>query len=243
MKKVLIILIAVSVIVYLIISADYFRDSSQNRICVGFEVEVKDSLKTQFVTAEDINRLVKKYDLNPAGKSFKEINTLAIRDTILSNKLVESANVFITSNGTVKATVQQREPVFRVISETTGNFYVDKDRRIMPVSSSFAVYVPVATGRIDEEYAKSELFDFAMFLNNNADWDAWIEQIVVESRNEVVLIPRAGNFRIIMGSLDDYPVKLNKFVRFVDGGLNVVGWNRYSDINLKFEKQVVCTRK
>jgi len=242
-KKVLIILIAVSVIVYLIISADYFRDSSQNRICVGFEVEVKDSLKTQFVTAEDINRLVKKYDLNPAGKSFKEINTLAIRDTILSNKLVESANVFITSNGTVKATVQQREPVFRVISETMGNFYVDKDRRIMPVSSSFAVYVPVATGRIDEEYAKSELFDFAMFLNNNADWDAWIEQIVVESRNEVVLIPRAGNFRIIMGSLDDYPVKLNKFVRFVDGGLNVVGWNRYSDINLKFENQVVCTRK
>ena len=243
MKKVLIILIAVSVIVYLIISADYFRDSSQNRICVGFEVEVKDSVKTQFVTAEDINRLVKKYDLNPAGKSFKEINTLAIRDTILSNKLVESANVFITSNGTVKATVQQREPVFRVISETTGNFYVDKDRRIMPVSPSFAVYVPVATGRIDEEYAKSELFDFAMFLNNNADWDAWIEQIVVESRNEVVLIPRAGNFRIIMGSLDDYPVKLNKFVRFVDGGLNVVGWNRYSDINLKFENQVVCTRK
>ncbi|HLW10302.1 MAG TPA: hypothetical protein VKX35_07875 [Fermentimonas sp.] len=243
MKKVLIILIAVSVIVYLIISADYFRDSSQNRICVGFEVEVKDSVKTQFVTAEDINRLVKKYDLNPAGKSFKEINTLAIRDTILSNKLVESANVFITSNGTVKATVQQREPVFRVISETMGNFYVDKDRRIMPVSSSFAVYVPVATGRIDEEYAKSELFDFAMFLNNNADWDAWIEQIVVESRNEVVLIPRAGNFRIIMGSLDDYPVKLNKFVRFVDGGLNVVGWNRYSDINLKFENQVVCTRK
>ena len=243
MKKVLIILIAVSVIVYLIISADYFRDSSQNRICVGFEVEVKDSVKTQFVTAEDINRLVKKYDLNPAGKSFKEINTLARRDTILSNKLVESANVFITSNGTVKATVQQREPVFRVISETTGNFYVDKDRRIMPVSSSFAVYVPVATGRIDEEYAKSELFDFAMFLNNNADWDAWIEQIVVESRNEVVLIPRAGNFRIIMGSLDDYPVKLNKFVRFVDGGLNVVGWNRYSDINLKFENQVVCTRK
>ena len=243
MKKVLIILIAVSVIVYLIISADYFRDSSQNRICVGFEVEVKDSVKTQFVTAEDINRLVKKYDLNPAGKSFKEINTLAIRDTILSNKLVESANVFITSNGTVKATVQQREPVFRVISETMGDFYVDKDRRIMPVSPSFAVYVPVATGRIDEEYAKSELFDFAMFLNNNADWDAWIEQIVVESRNEVVLIPRAGNFRIIMGSLDDYPVKLNKFVRFVDGGLNVVGWNRYSDINLKFENQVVCTRK
>jgi len=36
---------------------------------------------------------------------------------------------------------------------------------------------------------------------------------------------------------------LSKFARFVDEGLNVVGWNRYSEINLKYENQVVCTRK
>ncbi len=243
MKRILIILIAVVVIGYLIVSANYFRDSSQNRQCIGFEVEIKDSLKTQFVTAQEVESLIKKYDLYPVGKSFKEINTLAIRDTIMSNKLVESANVFIASNGTVVATVHQREPVFRVISETKGSFYIDKDRRIMPVSHSFAVYVPVATGKIDEKYAKNDLFDFAMFLNNNDEWDTWIEQIVVEDSNKVILIPRAGNFRIIMGSLENYPAKLNKFARFVDGGLNVVGWNRYSEINLKFENQVVCTRK
>ncbi len=243
MKRFLIILIAAVVIGYIIISANYFRDSSLNRECVGFEVEIKDSLKTQFITAQEIERLVKKYDLHPAGKTFKNINTLAIRDTIMTNRLVESANVFITSKGTVMATVNQREPVLRVISDTDGGFYVDKDRKIMPIASSFAVYVPVATGVIGEEFATNELYDFAMFLNNNSDWDAWIEQIVVKRGNEVELIPRAGDFKIIMGSLEDYPAKLNKFVRFVDGGLNVLGWNRYSEINLKFDNQVVCTRK
>jgi cell division protein FtsQ len=206
-------------------------------------VEIKDSLKTQFVTAAEVETLVKKHDLYPVGKSFKDINTLAIRDTIMANRLVESANVFITSKGSVMATVQQREPVLRVISENKGSFYIDKDRKIMPVASSFSVYVPVATGDIEEEFAKNELYDFAMFLNNNSDWDAWIEQIVVNDENDVELIPRAGNFRIIMGSLEDYPTKLNKFVRFVDGGLNVLGWNRYSEINLKFDNQVVCTLK
>ena len=34
---------------------------------------------------------------------------------------------------------------------------------IMPVASSFAVYVPVA-GRNRREFAKNELYDFAMFL-------------------------------------------------------------------------------
>ena len=243
MKRVLVILIAVVVIGYIILSANYFRDSSHNRECSGFEVEIIDSLKTQFVTALEIEALVKKYNMYPVGKSFKNINTLAIRDTIMSNRLVESANVFITSKGTVMATVQQREPVLRIISNNEGSFYIDKDRKIMPIASSFAVYVPVATGEIDKEFAKNDLYDFAMFLNNNSHWDAWVEQIVVKNGNEVELIPRAGNFRIIMGSLEDYPTKLNKFVRFVDGGLNVLGWNRYSEINLKFDNQVVCTLK
>lgn len=243
MKKALVILVGLIVIGYLIFSADYFKESSHNRLCEDFVVVVKDSTQTQFVTAKQVEVLVKKYKLYPVGKPFNEINTLAIRDTILSNKLIETADVFITSGASIVATVQQRQPVLRVVSNMKGNFYVDKDREIMPISSSFAVYVPIATGVIDEEFAKNELYDFAMFLRNNPDWDAWIEQIVVKTNNEVELIPRAGDFRIIMGNLEDYPSKLNKFVRFVDGGLNVVGWNRYSEINLKYDNQVVCTRK
>lgn len=243
MKKFLIILIAVVVIGYLIFSASYFRDMSRNRVCENFSVVIEDSAHYRFVSKQDIVALVKRYDLDPVGKTFGEINTLAIRDTILANRLVESAKVFITPAGSVMATVSQRKPVLRVISDVKGNFYVDNERRIMPVSGNFAVYVPVATGAIDEEFARNQLSDFALFLSSHPDWDVWIEQIVVQKDQEVELIPRAGDFRIIMGSLDDYQAKLAKFVRFVDEGLNVVGWNRYSAINLKYDNQVVCTRK
>lgn len=243
MKKFLIILIAVAVIGYLIFSATYFRDSSRNQVCESFEVVIRDSARTRFVLAQDIVNLVKRYGLYPVGKTFGEINTLSIRDTILTNRLVESAEVYTTPGGSIVAAIRQREPVLRVISDVKGSFYVDKDRHVMPVSSSFAVYVPIATGAIDEEFAQNELFDFALFLHDNPDWDAWIEQIVVQKNHQVELIPRVGDFRIIMGSLDDYPEKLDKFVHFVNEGLAVVGWNRYAEINLKYENQVVCTRK
>ncbi len=236
-------MVAVVIIGYLIFSASYFRKSLRDNVCERFEVIIKDSTQTRFVESEDIVSLVKRYDLYPVGRKFGEINTLAIRDTILTNRLVESAEVFTTAGGSIVASIRQREPVLRVISDVKGNFYVDKDRRIMPLSSNFAVYVPVATGLIDEEFAQNELYDFAMFLRNHRDWDAWIEQIVVQKQNDVVLIPRAGDFRIILGSLDDYPAKLAKFVLFVEEGLNVVGWNRYSEINLKYENQVVGTRR
>lgn len=243
MKKFLLVLSALVVVGYLFFSANYFRDSSKNRTCERFEIVVRDSARTGFVRAAEIEQLVKRYDLHPVGKRFSEINTLAIRDTILTNRLVESAEVYTTPSGSVVANIRQREPVLRVISDGKGSFYVDNDRQIMPVSSGFTVYVPLATGAIDEEFAQNELYDFAMFLHRNADWNAWIEHIVVKNNQEVELIPRAGDFRIVMGSLNDYPAKLAKFVRFVDEGLNVVGWNRYSEINLKYDNQVVCTKK
>ena len=231
------------VIGYLIFSASYFRDSSRERICERFEVVIKDSSRTRFVETQDVVALVKRVDLYPVGKKFGEINTLAIRDIILTNRLVESAEVFTTADGSIVASIRQREPVLRVISDAKGSFYVDKDRRIMPVSSNFTVYVPIATGVIDEEFAQNDLYDFAMFLHHNPHWDAWIEQIVVQKNNEVELILRAGDFKIIMGSLEDYPEKLAKFALFMEEGLNVVGWNRYTEINLKYENQVVGKKK
>lgn len=243
MKKILLILVAAAVTGYLIFSASYFRKSSRDDVCERFEVIIRDSTHTRFVEAEDVVNLVKRYDLYPVGRKFGDINTLAIRDTILTNRLVESAEVFTTAGGSIVASIRQREPVLRIISDTKGSFYVDKDRQIMPLSSNFAVYVPIATGVIDEEFAQNELYDFAMFLHDHPDWDAWTEQIVVQENKDVALIPRVGDFRIILGSLDDYPAKLAKFVLFVEEGLNVVGWNRYREISLKYENQVVATRR
>jgi cell division protein FtsQ len=243
LKKVLLILVALMTIGYLVFSATYFSKIARNKLCETFEVVVEDSSRTQFVLTRDIERLVKRYDLYPVGKPFGEINTLAIRDTILTNQLVESAEVFTTPGNGIIALIRQRQPVLRVISDREGSFYVDQERRIMPVSTAFTVYVPLATGAVTEAFARDQLYDFAMFLHRNADWDAWIEQIDVRSNGDVVLIPRAGDFHVVMGGLEDFPAKLSKFVRFVDEGLNVVGWNRYSEINLKYDNQVVCTRK
>lgn len=243
MKKFLLIVVALMTIGYLVFSAAYFRKLSRNKLCESFEVVIADSNRVQFVLTRDIERLVKRHNLHPVGKSFGDINTLAIRDTILTNQLVETAEVYTTPAGGIVAAIRQRQPVIRVITSQGRSYYVDQERRIMPVTPAFTVYVPVVTGAVTETMAREELYDFAMFLQRNADWDAWIEQIEVRSNDDVVLIPRAGDFSIVMGSLKDYPVKLSKFIRFVDQGLNVLGWNRYSEINLKYENQVVCTRK
>ena len=97
MKKILLILVALLTIGYLLFSANYFKKLALSKECESFEVFVADSANTQFVRTDDIEKLVKKYGLYPVGKTFSEINTLAIHDTILTNQLVESAEVYTTS--------------------------------------------------------------------------------------------------------------------------------------------------
>jgi cell division protein FtsQ len=243
MKKFLIIFASLLVIGYLIFAMIYFRDTSAEQVCHSFEVIVKDSSDTHFLLPDEIRQLLKNKGLNPIGKQMKDINTLDIRQAILTNQMVKSAEVYSGQNSSIIAVVTQRSPVLRVMSDVGGNYYIDRDREKMPTSIHYSAYVPVATGAVSEEFAKNQLFDFAEYLQNHPEWDAWIEQIVVTDDDRVELIPRAGDFRIVLGTLDDYEKKLEKFSVFVEKGLNVVGWNRYSVINLSYDKQVVCTKK
>lgn len=241
-KKVLIIFASVLVVGYLIFAAFYFGGSMRNRVCIGFEVVVRDSLRVSFVQAHDLVRLVQEANVYPVGKTLDSINKLSIRDVILSNQLIKSAEVFATPRGIIVANVTQREPVLRIISDTSGSFFVDSEREIMPVAQGFAVHVPLATGAISQEFAKEYLYNFALFLHQNPFWNAWVDQIVVEQNQNVVLIPRMGDFRLIMGTLTNYATQLDNFALFIDRVLNVVGWNLYSEIDLRFENQVIGRR-
>ncbi|MDR1742600.1 MAG: hypothetical protein LBR48_02120 [Dysgonamonadaceae bacterium] len=243
MKKFLVIFGALLIVGYLVFAVFYFGKTSQTEVCDGFEVIVKDSVNTKFIQSSEVEALVKQKGLNPVGKLLREVNTLAIKEAILTNRLVKSADVYTTAQGVVVATIYQRKPVLRVIPDAGASYYIDNNRERMPVSLSYAVYVPLVTGSVKEDYAKNELYDFAQFLNNNPDWDAWVDQIVVRKNRDVEIVPRIGDFRIVLGKLDNYPAKLAKFTLFIEKGLNVVGWNRYSEVNLKYDNQVVCTKK
>lgn len=243
MKRLLLVFTVLVLLGYLLFSALYFKNITYNQECTTFKIVVKDSADKQFVKAEDIERLLNKEKLHPLNKPLSEINTMEMEDAISRNQLVKSVEVYITQNGSLIASICQRSPVLRVVSNKDGGYYIDSKREKMPISQNYTVYLPVATGYITEEFAKNELYDFVMFVSDHPKWDAWIEQIVVNQNFSVQLVPRAGDFMITIGMLDDYKSKLDKLQLFMKKGLDKVGWNRYSEINLEYKNQVVCTLK
>lgn len=58
-----------------------------------------------------------------------------------------------------------------------------------------------------------------MALRNDEFWDAYVEQIVVDGKKEVILIPKVGNFRIVLGGMKGYEQKMEKLRLFLKKGL------------------------
>ena len=230
-------------IAYLGFTFYQFKTVSQQEVCKDFDVNIVDSSNLGFVDKQEIIATIKKSELNPIGKKMGDINTLDIKNKILNNRLINSVEVFAAQDKKIVANITQRKPMLRVINNAGNSYYIDNNREKMPTSVNFVVDVPLVTGNVKEEFAKNSLYDFAVYLHKNPNWDSFIEQIVVNNNSAVELIPRVGNFTLILGSLDDFEKKLDKLDVFMTKGLKKVGWDRYSIINLSYNDQVVCTKK
>lgn len=228
---------------YLVFAAFFFEEKPKEKVCNHFEVVLENMEGDKFIEASDIEKDINAKGLNPYGKQLKEVDTYAIQEAILENKLINSASVFVTSDGGIRALIKERIPVLRVMTDNGKSYFVDKDGQVMPLSPHNTAYLPLATGSVKEDFATTDLYKFALYLSENSFWNALIEQIVVKSDNEIVLITRLGDQDVLLGSLDNYEEKLSKLKTFYAEALPKTGWNRYSKLNLKYDKQVIGTKR
>ena len=242
LKKIAFLILGLLLLVYLGFSIFFLNPKAgKGQICNDLQIQIVDTLERHYLTNEDVNALLKQASISPIGKHMDSINIDEIKEKLTENRLIKKVDCFKTVGGTIRIKIYQRIPILRVFSGDK-SYYVDNKGEIMPVPRNFAAYVPVASGYINEEYAKEKLHPFAVFLQNDKFWNSQIEQIFITSCQDVELTPRVGKHRIILGQMDAYKENLQKLRFFYDKGLDKVGWNKYSVINLKYKNQVVCTK-
>jgi cell division protein FtsQ len=210
--------------------------------CTGVDIVVRDSARYRFVTAAEMMAVMRSEGLYPVGKAWEEVDTEALENVLGRHEMVARAEAFRTPAGKVKVVITQSEPVLRVMS-VYGNYYIDSDGKVMPVSRRSTARLIVASGYVEKEMATRELYEIAVFLRDDTFWDAQIEQMYVRQDKEVELVPRVGNHRILLGEPKEFEDKLERLKLFYEQAIPKFGWGKYSVISLKYKNQVVCTRR
>ena len=188
-----------------------------------------------FLHAVKFRRSIRNYKETPVEREKME-------RILRLNGVLGSVECYKKAGGIVCVEVTQRVPVMRVMANG-GNYYVDTEGRRMVARAQYRAHLPLVTGCVDSVMTYSDLLPLARYIYNDSFWNAQIEQIYVNERHEIELIPRVGRQTILLGSAQDYETKLDNLMQVYRQVFNQTGWSMYDTVSLKFKDQVVCTRR
>jgi len=257
-RKLVKILIIIPVL-YLVVIPVFLASSANSRPCGGVVVDINDSSDYHFVTKRQLLNLAYGNSSRIAGKPVKEVSAAAIENRINILRELKTAEVYMSIDGLVHIYVEQRNPVMRVMPGDGGDYFVDEDGVVVRRRNLYNPRLHIVEGNVNISSAMlngvsvldtsikrsilKDIFPLVNYINDDKFWSAQIDQIYVDGDDEIDLIPRAGNQVIHLGSADNYEAKLRHLEDFYDKVLPVVGWNKYSVINLEFKDQIVCKRR
>lgn len=238
-----------------------FSENKKNAtMCEKVDIKIDEINGNAFVTKEMINTLIHNSGYIVGETPMEEINTNDIENKILDITSVEYVSVFKEVNGVLKVNLKQRVPVFRVFNKNATSFYVDNKGEIMPTAQNFTARVVGVNGEINEKNVFSineikqndslakvshldELYDFVTYFSKDEFLLAQFEQIYREKNGDFIVIPKVGNQKINFGKLNDFEGKIEKLKIFYKNGISPENLNLYTEINLKYNGQIVCTKK
>lgn len=236
-KKILILTTAVICCTVVIGGGVWCSAVSESSPCTQVHILVKDSVQRQFVDALELEQYLKRNACYPHD-SIRTVDCYAIEQCLLRHDMVRKAECYKSPFGNVNIIVFQRVPVLAVVSNN-GCYYVDSDRRVMPIRGEVDDNLPVFKGAVTEHAAIAEYFDFVNWLHDNRYWSERIRIINVQNPKYLVLTQNGLDAKIILGELGGYEEKLAKLRLLYTKGLDQVGYPDYREYDLRFDNQVV----
>lgn len=244
---------------YLVIMPVLYSHWHNSKPCKKIEITITDSSDYHFVTKRDIQNTILRNNGNIVGKPLKEIKMDEIEETMNGYRELKTAEVFMSIDGTLHIIGDQRTPVMRVIPNNGGDYYVDDEGVVIRRRNLYTPRLHIVGGNVNISQAMldgisvldtsirnsilKDIFYLVNFIRGDDFWSAQIDQIFVNGNDEIDLIPRVGNHTIHLGNADNIKGKLSNLEVFYNKVLPVVGWNKYSTINLAFKDQIVCKRR
>lgn len=232
----------------------YTSKTSSESICNHIEVQfIGKPFAEYLLTPTDVLNNLFDNEFSLVGKKINEIDFDAVEQVLETMPLVKNATVFCDFTGQVIVKIEEPKPILRILPNTGKSYLMDEDGNILPVSRNYSPAVQVITGNLkallkldsddDKNSFKEEIYQYAKFIESNKFWKAQIQQTNVDEKSDLQLVPRVGYHNIELGKIHNFRKKLNKLKIFYTDGLHYTGWYKYSVIDLRFEGQIVCTKK
>lgn len=192
-----------------------------------------------YVTEEVVNKLLIQSNDSVSSIDKETLDLNRVEAMLNDHDMIENAEVFLTLDGKLKATVSQRKPIGRVAGNSS--FYLDRNGEIMPLSEYYSARVPLLFGFDGSTVA--EVYGIVSYIQNDDFLRKHITGITRLNAEAYALELREDDFQIYFGDTTEIDLKFNNFKAFYKKATKDKKLNTYKKVNLQFGDQVVCTKK
>ena len=222
--------------------------TGKNRLISQVSIQIEADSSAIFVNEQEITNFIQDKIGSPIGKSASEISLTKIEHTLNSSPYIEKSIAYIGFDGVLKIKVKERKPIIQVVNVIGEEFYLDSLGYQIPKKENIQPDVIIATGKINIKHKAgfisklpiaNEILQLGKFLYYNKFWDLQFEQCYVDNYNRLLLIPRVGSHSIVIDNTQNMDKKFENLRLFYRKGLQTVGWNKYVQIDLSINNQVI----
>lgn len=238
------------VVFILFILIGFANKKQRGRYVQDVVVNIDNQFENYFIDQSDV------YDLiHETGKSYLlnlDIGRLELKEIerkIESHRFVGRAEVYHDLNGRLTIDVKQNRPIARILNEKGADRYIGTTGLILPISNHYTARVPLIRVHKGVQYSSEnigdteeglELFEMLTFIENDPFWKAQVAGIDIDKNHELTIHPQVTKQLVMFGPAKGFMDKFKRLNVFYKEILPNKGWNNYSEVNLKYENQIVC---
>lgn len=237
--KIILITLAIAALVALVVAGNITRNNS---IVRGVQVTIDYGGHETLILEEELKDLLEEKMPWIMEQTVKEIDRKGIRDTLEQSPFIEHVEVSISMGCRIIINAVQRKPIVRIFR---GNeeYYLDAHGKRVPLSEHGSFDVLVANGTLKRGESVETVWKMAHYLDEHKEYGCLFDQLYMDDAGEVVLVPKVGEHVVLVGDIDDLDNKMAHLVRFYRKAMPIVGWEKYSQVSLKYRGQVICTKR
>lgn len=216
---------------------------SAARLCTGINITVHDTARYKFVTPRelvnelgDLPKIAKKLPLN-------SINIDSIERMFMAFDKIESVNVNVLTDGSISIDVVPMHPVARIFDSKGDSYYINRSGKKIKADARYYVDVPVVVGDFDDRMLARSILPLIDKIETDSMMKAFVSTIKVDSPTNIILIPTIRGNVVNLGDTLNYDDKFRRLKAMYTHAMNVKGWEYYDTISVKWDGQVVASRR
>ncbi len=254
------IMLSIGVITVLFFSNQQEKNLKINKPQISIHIAGENS----FLTESEILYRLKFKKLLFDGQTNENFDIKKIEEEIATMSEVKNVNSYRNIGTQWFLKVELRNPIARIFNSHGQSYYLNDDGFMMKPSSSHSARLLIFSGHIDDKFSSKsidqiinndslksikkidDIYRISSYVCKEALLSKLIGQVYLEKNGDFILIPIVGDQKIVFGSANsDQEVidKFNRLIVFYKEAMPYEGWDKYDQISVKYEGQIVCTKR